>query len=445
MSDEFRQSAAGEQVLIRVDTLIRLRWYAIIGQAGAVLVVAFGFEYPMPWAICMLLIALSAALNVALMRQYRANHRLPGAGAFNLLIFDILQLGLLVFLTGGITNPFIILLMAPAVVSGASLPQNYTLVLGLLALAIISLLTFFHLPLPWDPAAPLDIPQLYQTGFWFAIICTLAFTGIYVFRVAEETRRLADALQATELVLQREQHLSALDGMAAAAAHELGTPLATIALVSKEMVHALPDDSPLHEDARLLRAQAQRCREILQKFSSLSSDNEPIIQRQPITSVVEKEVAPLREFGIDIVVHTRGSQQTTPIFNRNPGIQFGIGNLIDNAVEFAESSVVVVLDWDENSVSVEISDDGPGFPRPIIERIGEPFIGRKSRSNTRRKTGMGLGLFIAKTLLERSGAELSFANNSRAGLHKQGAFVRVSWPISIVQDTMKFEATRKSA
>lgn len=422
-----QEDAIRGRVLIRLDTFIRLRWYAIIGQVGAIVIVAAILGYSMPWHLCAILIALSAVLNVLLSHHYKSNHRLKADGAFALLAFDVLQLGVLLYLTGGLHNPFAILVLAPVVVSSTSLKRNHTLGLGVLALAVISLLAFFHLPLPWEDGWVLQTPGLFTFGTWIALVCTLAFTAIYAFRVAEETRKLADALAATELVLQREQHLSALDGLAAAAAHELGTPLATIALVSKEMVHTLPADSALSEDAKLLRSQAQRCRDILQKLTSLSSDSEAIMQQQPIMALVEEEVAPLRDFGVKITVNADCDASDMPVIARSPGVHYGLGNLIDNAVDFAESEVVVTVHWDDVFVRLEVSDDGPGFPTSILDKVGEPFVTSRRVPKGSRPRGMGLGLFIAKTLLERSGAEIFFSNSTSAPGHLSGAFVSVVW------------------
>lgn len=427
MPEETYGSMLRERALIRVDTFIRLRWYAITGQAGAIMFVAFVLQFPITWKICLLLIAMSAALNVMLNRLYQASHRLPGTGATMLLSFDVLQLGLLLFLTGGLQNPFAILLIAPVVVAATSLEYPHILVLGGLTMLIISILAYLHLPLPWDVETPLRIPLLYNIGVWVAIVCTLAFTAIYVYRVAEEARKQADALAATELVLQREQYLSNLDGVAAAAAHELGTPLATIALVSKEMAHALSEDDPLLEDARLVRSQAQRCSDILQKLSSLTSEGEGILDIQRLDAVVEEEVAPLRDFGIEIRVETVGEPESTPRLGRNPGIHYGLGNLIDNAVDFAHQQVVVVTRWNGDDVSVEISDDGPGFSPQLLGRLGEPFVSARAAKKDAGKRGLGLGVFIAKTLLERSGASVSFANRTDLQPHLPGAFVSIKW------------------
>ena len=428
MPEESFQPTGRERVLVRLDTFIRLRWYAIIGQAGAILLVAFYLNYHVEWEISLVLIAVSAGLNVMLNRLYKSNHRLPGSGALMLLSFDVLHLGLLLFLTGGLQNPFAILLMAPVVVAATSLHYTRILTIGLLTLIVISVLAYLHLPLPWDTQAPLNIPFLYNFGVWVAIVCTVAFSAIYVYRVAEESRKLADALAATELVLQREKYISDLDGLAAAAAHELGTPLATIALVAKEMAHELGDKSPLKDDALLLRSQADRCREILQKLSSLSSEGENVIGTQTLDALVEEEVAPLRDFGVDIEVHSRGDGSKIPSLGRSPGIHYGLGNLIDNAVDFAKEKVVVVMRWDQDTVRVEISDDGPGFPSSLLDRLGDPFVTARPVKKGAQKRGLGLGVFIAKTLIERSGAEVSFQNRTNRECHEKGAFVEMVWP-----------------
>ncbi len=232
---------------LRLNTLIRLRWLAIIGQSAAVLVVAYWFMFPLPVGLCLALIACSAWVNLFLAFRYPATHRLKPAAAFGVLFLDVLQLAGLLYLTGGLTNPFAILMAVPVIVSATSLPLVLTAVLGLVVAAAASILVSFHLPLPWYGGSNLAMPFLYVIGMWMAILSTTAFTAIYAWRVAEEARQLATALAATELVLQREQHLSALDGLAAAAAHELGTPLATIALVAREMERALESDPRFRE------------------------------------------------------------------------------------------------------------------------------------------------------------------------------------------------------
>ncbi|MER9128841.1 ActS/PrrB/RegB family redox-sensitive histidine kinase [Mesorhizobium sp. M0768] len=421
---------------LRLNTLIRLRWLAIVGQSLTVLVVAYGLKFPLPVSMCFALIACSAWMNLLLTFRYPAAHRLTPFSAFAILTFDSLQLAGLLYMTGGLTNPFSLLMTVPVVVSATSLPLRLTAMLGALVIVAATLLVFYHLPLPWHEGAPLAMPFIYVAGMWMAVFCSIAFTAIYAFRVAEEARLLANALAATELVLQREQHLSALDGLAAAAAHELGTPLATITLVAKEMEKALGEDPKYGEDVKLLRSQSERCREILKRLTSLSSESEVHLSRLPLTSLVEEVTAPHRDFGISIKLRPGERIGPEPVGRRNPGVIYGLGNLVENAVDFARNSVTVRWNWNEAAVSFSIIDDGPGFPPEIIDRIGEPYM--STRQGTEAGGGLGLGLFIAKTLLERSGATLDFRNSSEPG---DGAIVQISWPRSVFLNPEQASAT----
>jgi two-component system sensor histidine kinase RegB len=408
---------------LRLNTLIRLRWLAIVGQSFTVVVVAYWLEFPLPVSMCFALIASSAWLNLFLAFRYPATHRLNPFAAFGILTFDSLQLAGLLFMTGGLTNPFALLMTVPVVISATSLPLRLTAMLAVLVIVMVSLLAFFHLPLPWYDGIVLAMPFIYTSGIWIAVCCSIAFTAMYAFRVADEARLLANALAATELVLQREQHLSALDGLAAAAAHELGTPLATITLVAKEMERALGNDPKYGEDVILLRSQSERCREILKRLTSLSSEGEEHLARLPLTSLVEEVIAPHRDFGISIKLDPGERIGPEPVGHRNPGVIYGLGNLVENAVDFARSRVTIRWSWDDEDVSFSILDDGPGFPPDIIDRIGEPYM--STRQGAEPGGGLGLGLFIAKTLLERSGAEIRFTNSSGPG---EGAVVEISWP-----------------
>ena len=415
---DFRQSQR-----LRLNTLIRLRWLAIIGQSLTVLVVAYGLEFPLPVSLCFALIASSAWLNLVLAFRYPAAHRLAPAAAMGILVFDSLQLAGLLFMTGGLTNPFSLLMTVPVVISAASLPLRFTTALGALVMLTATLLVFFHLPLPWTDGMTLTLPFVYVVGMWVAVFSSIAFTAIYAFRVAEEARLLANALAATELVLQREQHLSALDGLAAAAAHELGTPLATITLVAREMEKALGNEPKFREDVTLLRSQSERCREILKRLTSLSSEGEPQLSQLPLTSLIEEVIAPHRDFGISIELDPGQRIGPEPVGRRSPGVLYGLGNLVENAVDFAQNRVVLRWNWTDSHITISITDDGPGFPAEIIDRIGEPYM--STRQGAEPGGGLGLGLFIAKTLLERSGASLSFSNSNGPG---EGAIIKVSWP-----------------
>lgn len=409
---------------LRLNTLIRLRWLAVFGQSAAVVIVGYGFDFPLPVGLCFALIAASAWLNLFLAFRYPATHRLDPFPAFGVLVFDALQLGGLLYITGGLTNPFSVLMAVPVVICATSLPFRLTVGLGLIVVGMATFLVFNHLPLPWFEGTELAIPTLYVAGMWMAVVSTMAFTAIYAWRVAEEARLLGMALSATELVLQREQHLSALDGLAAAAAHELGTPLATIALVSREMERTLGADARFREDVTLLRSQSERCREILTRLTSLSSSSEEHLARMPFTSLVEEVTAPHRDFGIRIVLEPGRMAGPEPIGRRNPGVIYGLGNIVENAVDFARESVVVTWSWTEDWVRLLVKDDGPGFPAEILDRIGEPYTTTRTPGGADSGGGLGLGLFIAKTLLERSGAQLDFRNDSTTG---NGAVVQVTW------------------
>lgn len=413
---------------LKLDTLIRLRWLAVAGQSAAVTVVAFVLEYKLPLGFCFGLIALSAWLNLFLKIRFTASHRLPDGAAAILLGYDILQLAGLLYLTGGLTNPFAILLIAPVMVSSTALPIRFTVGLGVLVTLTATLLAFQHLPLPWKDEAAMALPFEYILGLWTALISALGFMGAYSFRVSEEARQLQAALTATELVLSREQHLHALDGLAAAAAHELGTPLATISLVAKELQREVPADAPWRDDIALLRSQSERCRDILGKLTSLSTEMGGHLDRLPITHLLEDVIAPHREFGVALIVHLDGELDREPIGSRNPAILYGLGNIVENAIDYARTRVDVGASWTDTDVVVTIRDDGPGFSPDVMDRLGDPYVTTRARSAGQQKEGgggLGLGFFIAKTLLERTGAKVEITNRSAP---ETGAVITVRWP-----------------
>lgn len=409
---------------LRLSTLIKLRWLAVAGQTAAVLFVAYWLKFPFPVATCLALIAAAAWLNLYLGWRYAPTVRLSPWAAFAVLTFDVLQLAGLLYLTGGMTNPFAILVIVPAIISATSLPMRLTAALASIVIVCVSLLAFFHLPLPWYEGLQLATPFVLVAGTLASVMASLIFTSIYVWRVAEEARLLAGALAATELVLQREQHITQLDGLAAAAAHELGTPLATIALVAKELDIAIRAGEAHKEDVELIRSQAARCRDILQRLSNRSIDSENHLTRLPLSSLVEESVDPHRNFGVVIETVAGARSGAEPVLARNPGITYGLGNLIENAVDFAKGHVKIESGWGEKDIVIKVSDDGPGFPPDILDRIGEPYAQSRVRSERRGGGGLGLGLFITKTLLERSGAALKFSNGG--GLN-EGAQIIVTW------------------
>ena len=409
---------------VRLDTLVRLRWLAIVGQTTAVLVVYFGLDFDLPIWSCLGVILLSAWLNVALRLRFYTTQRLEPDRAAWLLAFDIAELAVLLFLTGGLQNPFAYLFLAPVLLSATALPPRFTLILGAFAVACATVLVFVHNPLPWDTDEPLRMPPIYMIGVWFSILLAIGFIGVYAWQITEESRQLSDALAATELVLAREQHLTQLDGLAAAAAHELGTPLSTITVIAKELENAIPSDAPHGDDIRLLREQTRRCRDILGKLTQLSSGGAPF-DRMPITNLMEEVALPYRNFGSVIEVRTWSKSGPEPVGARNPAILYGLGNLMENAVDFASTRVIIEASWNEEIVELSIGDDGPGFAPEIMARIGEPYVTSRADSGSDEEpSGLGLGFFIAKTLLERSGATISFTNRKAP---EHGAIVTLRW------------------
>ncbi|QRM53695.1 ActS/PrrB/RegB family redox-sensitive histidine kinase [Sinorhizobium sp. BG8] len=410
---------------LRLETLIRLRWLAVAGQSITVIVVGLWLAFPLPIVPAGVLIALLAGVNFFLAVRYPPAHRLTPEAALALLAFDLCQLIALLFITGGLSNPFAPLICVPVIISSSSQSIRHSLVLGILAVAGITALAFSPFPLPWFPGTLLVVPPILMAGFWFAITSTTAFAAFYSYRVSREASELSDALAATELVLQREKHLSQLDGLAAAAAHELGTPLATISVVAKEMERELGKDERFGEDVHLLRSQSERCRDILRRLTTLSAADEEHMRNLPLSSLLEEVMAPHREFGIRLSLVEKAGRDGEPIGKRNPGILYGLGNLLENAVDHAKEEVTVTADHGPDKVTIIIEDDGEGYPPDILLRIGEPYVTKRQRDE--RAGGLGLGLFIAKTLLERSGARLSFGNRL-GGL--PGARVVVEWPRS---------------
>jgi len=410
---------------IRLDTILRLRWLAVLGQLAAIFIVAQGLEFNVEIVPCVSIIALSAALNLALQTAANPMHRLEPIQAAGLLAANIVELAGLLFFTGGLQNPFSFLFLAPVLISATALPARFTFGLGLLAVACASVLFFFHLPLPWDSDDPLVLPPIYLVGVWLSIVLAIGVTSLYSFQVTEEARKLADALAATELVLTREQHLTQLDGLAAAAAHELGTPLATIFLISRELEKTVKDAS-FAADLKTLREQTQRCRDILSKITQLSSTGAPF-DRMKLSELIEEVVAPHRDFGVDIKVRIAVAAVSEPVGSRNPAILYGVGNIVENAVDFARTTVEVNAWWNKDTIELLISDDGPGIPPDILNRIGEPYLSRRRSQDdgSGERRGLGLGVFIARTLLERTGAKVSFTNRT---FPEHGAVVQITWP-----------------
>ncbi len=421
---------------LRLQTIARLRWIAVAGQIFTLLVTYFGAAFDLPILACLGVVSMSVAVNLFLQLRFPSRHRLSVPFATALLTYDVLQLGLLLYLTGGLENPFAFLLVAPVTVSAATLPTESTLAISVATLAVSALLVRYHEPLPWHPGVTFELPVLYRLGMWCSILCSTLFMGLYARRLAREARQMSAALAATELVLSREQKLHALDGLAAAAAHELGTPLATITVVASELAREVDPKTPIGEDIALLKSQAARCREILTTLTARTEEGDPLHSYHPVSHLIEEAIEPFFIFDKVIDFRARPAKGVTgpaaeePVGQRRPGVLHSLTNIVENAVDFAQDSVDILAEWDASRVTIVISDDGPGFPEHLLGSLGDPYVttrplAQRHMSGKREGGGLGLGFFIAKTLLERSGAQISLANRKEP---LTGAVVRISWP-----------------
>ena len=414
------QYAAARQVRLR--SLVWIRWIAVVGQLAALLIVQFGFGWNLPITAALAAVAASVILNVAMTFRRPLQGRLGELGAAAYLGFDILQLAVLLYLTGGLSNPFALLFLGPVTVSASILSRSATVVLSALVVICASLLAFYHQPLPWG-AEGLKLPVLYIGGLWVAVIVGTLFLAGYIGNVAGEGRRMSNALAATQLALAREQQLSAVGGLAAAAAHELGSPLATIAVTTKELTREIPADSPYADDIRILQIESDRCRDILAEIGRASDHADP--DDPFVTGLLSDVVAAAatryrsEEIILDVVAAAVDDSEE-PFVPRSPELLHGLGNVIQNAVQFGQKTVSVAVSWDELEARVEVRDDGRGFPPGVLDRVGEPYISNRGDGH------LGLGIFIAQTLLERTGARIQFTNIRDAG-HVEGAEVVIVW------------------
>lgn len=422
---------------IRLRTMILLRWFAIAGQFVAVSVTPHLFRIQLELGWCYFVIGISIIGNLIAGFIFPENKRLSERQNMAMVSFDLVQLSVLLFLTGGLNNPFTLLLLGPVTISATALSLRSTLGLCAMAIVSVSILAFFHLPLRTTDGETLQIPPLFIFGQWIALIIAVVFTSAYSRRVTSEIHLMSDALAATQMALAREQKLTDLGGVVAAAAHELGTPLATIKLASTELVFELSDHPELREDAELIAQQTDRCRDILRDMGRAGKDD--LHMRQvPLVTLIEIAAEPHMARGKDVIIsftNLDDPEATQPSILRMPEIIHGLRNLIQNAVDFAQSTAWVEARWSDEVITVRILDDGNGFPPQLLGRLGDPFMGQRSRrkrDETRPEyEGMGLGLFIAKTLLERSGAALSFANGTDEigdGNRNIGAVIEVRWP-----------------
>lgn len=413
------------RILSRTLTLIR--WVAVAGQAGTLLVVHYGLGFTLPVGTALAVVGASALLNLAVTIRQPSGGVLDDRLAARFLAYDIAQLAGLLYLTGGLGNPFSFLLLAPVTVSATILSMRSTVTLCVLSLACVTVLALWHRPLPWGPEG-LTLPQVYVLGMWAALAVGILFFSSYTWRVAEEARRLSNALSATQLALNREQRVSAVGSLAAAAAHELGSPLGTIAIAAREIADELSDDSPIAEDVRLLISETDRCRDILAELARNPQEDGMPFAYLPVHAVVESAASRHEMPGITVVFEfgpdAEAPDATEPRAHAGAEIIHGLGNLVQNALQFAAARVVVTTRWGEDEVVVRIADDGPGFRQSVLQRIGEPYFSQRAEKGEH----MGLGIFIAQTLLQRTGGSVAFRN-----LAEGGAVVAVRWSRRVLE------------
>lgn len=431
--------------LVPLRTLTNLRWMAIAGQIAAIAVAPMYFDIALPLGLCAAAVGASVIANVIFMTVFPGNKRLAEHEALAMLVFDLCQLALLLAACGGLTNPFALLVLAPVTISATALNLRSTILVALAAIVLVGLIAGFGVPIRYMNGTTLEIPPLLRSGYLLSIVIGIIFIALYSRRVATEIRAMSDALFAAQMALAREQKLTDLGGVVAATAHELGTPLATIKLVSTEMIAELDGQDSLLQDAMLIREQADRCRDILRSMGQAGKDDLQLKQA-PISTVVREAAEPhlLRGKSVAFTAEPASNDNAKqPNILRKPEVIHGLRNLLQNAVDFAATKVWVDTDWTTTEITVRITDDGPGFPPQLIGRIGDPFVRQKSVNTSERLRkdyeGMGLGLFIAKTLLERTGAEMTFANASDPFLapserpERCGAVVVVKWQRSALE------------
>ena len=416
---------------LRVRTLVTLRWLVVVGELVLLLLVmALGFSLPYPLAFA--IVGAGAWVNLLTGVASPGQRMFGDREAAAQLSLDILQLSALVFLTGGSSNPFILIMIAPVTLAAATLPLRPVLVLGAIAALLSAVMAFVALPLPQAPEMVVAIPLSFRIGAALANIAGIALTAGYVRQAALESARMALALDVTQAVLAREQRLSALGALAAAAAHELGTPLATIAIVAKEMTREAPT-AQVREDAELLTSQAERCREILRRLTETpdaASDevHERLSLRQLVQEVIEPH-AGVKGVRVEAIV-TGAKGMKTPDIRRMPEITHAFTSFVENAVDFAASEILLSARFDAETISIEVRDDGPGFAPEVLAKLGEPYVTTRPGAEGSRTghIGMGLGFFISKTLLERTGALVTFQNG-----RPHGAVVSARWPRSKIE------------
>lgn len=408
---------------VGLGLLIRSRWIAILGQLTLIIGVHYGLGHILPlWPALWLIIA-SLLLNLACVSQQRQIRELDNRTLLGLLIFDVIQLSALLYLTGGMSNPFAILLLAPVVLAATVLPMRLVMWLVSGMIVAMTVITLYHQPIPWKPPG-MVMPALYLVGCWMSMVMASFFICIVVSLIQRRNDKITRALIVTQMALAREQRMSALGALAAAAAHELGSPLATLRLVATEMARELPADHPLAEDIHLMVQETGRCRDILAELAR-HPDQEAVQHphnHATLAQILVQALSPhtLPHLTVDIDNLLPEEWRDYPILI-TPELLHGLGNLLQNACQFARRHVTITLTAEADTIRIIIQDDGPGFSHHILHRLGEPYVSGRGDSNG---GNLGLGVFIARTLLERTGADIMFEQRDNEGATQ---VIRWSW------------------
>jgi len=410
-----------ENLNLDKNTLTILRYIAIFGQFFAINVVYFYLALPFPIELSYVVIFIGLLTNLYLQFGVKIN-QLKDIYASIFLVYDLIQLSILLFLTGGIFNPFCFLLIIPAIVSSTFLSMGTTIILGCITSLLLLIISFFHLPLPGENMNLLHFPDFYKIGIVVSIFIGLIFLSYFGIRFSGETKKRSEALNKLQEVIAKEYELESLGGQAAAAAHSLGTPLATISVVAKELKKEIGDDTEISKDIDLLISQTKRCSEILKQISKKQIEEDIFLSSIKFEDLILEIINSFKETSSKEIYLEADNDQNKIKIQRTPEIIYGLRNFIGNAVKFSKSKVEINLKSDEKIIKIEINDDGPGIPEDIINKIGEPYIKSKSRELS-SNAGLGLGTFLGKTLLERQGANLQFKRNSKLG----GALVIINW------------------
>ena len=410
-----------ENLNLDKKTLTILRYIAIFGQFIAINIVFYYLKLEFPVFQSYLIIFIGLLTNIFLQLRVKVN-QLKDTYASFFLLYDLIQLSILLYLTGGILNPFSFLLIIPTIVSSTFLSMGTTIILSVITSFMLFLLTYSYLPLPGMNASTFHVPSFYKVGILISILIGLIFLSYFGIRFSGETKKRSEALNKLQEVIAKEYELESLGGQAAAAAHSLGTPLATISVVAKELKKELGNDKEVSKDIDLLISQTKRCSEILKQISKKQIEEDSFINFVKLEDLLEEIIISFKETSSKNIELLNKNDKYKINIQRTPEIIYGLRNFIGNAVKFSKSKVIINLKSDEQIIEIQINDDGPGIPEDIIDKIGEPYIKSKSKE-LRSNSGLGLGTFLGKTLLERQGAKLHFKRNSKLG----GALVIISW------------------